>query len=113
MRPRVSFILAVHGEQAYIEQCTQSVLGQGLGDIELIAVDDASHDHGPELLDSLAERDERVTVEHLAERVGPGAARNAGLDRARGDYLWFVETTDRLPAGGGAPPGGGARPPPP
>jgi CDP-glycerol glycerophosphotransferase len=97
--PLLSFVLAVHGEQAYIEECADSIQAEDAGDLELIAIDDASPDHGPALLDRLAERDARVRVEHLAERAGPGAARNLGLERASGDYVWFVDTTDRLPAG--------------
>ncbi|MEA2431742.1 MAG: CDP-glycerol glycerophosphotransferase, partial [Thermoleophilaceae bacterium] len=97
--PLLSFVLAVHGEQAYIEECAGSILGQDVDDLELIAIDDASPDHGPAVLDQLAERDSRVRVEHLAERVGPGAARNLGLERASGEYVWFVDTTDRLAAG--------------
>jgi CDP-glycerol glycerophosphotransferase len=96
--PLLSFVLAVHGEQGYIEECVDSILGQPERDLELIAIDDASPDHGPALLDGLAERDERMTVEHLEERLGP-PARNLALERAAGDYVWFVDTTDRLPAG--------------
>jgi CDP-glycerol glycerophosphotransferase len=97
--PLISFVLVVHGEQAYIEECAASLLGQDSGDVELIAIDDASSDHAPELLDRLAERDPRVKIDHFDQRAGPGAARNLALDRASGDYVWFVNTTDRLPPG--------------
>jgi CDP-glycerol glycerophosphotransferase len=97
--PLLSFVLAVHGEQGYLEECAGSILGQGVGDLELVAIDDASPDHAPALLDRLAEHDPRVRVEHLAERTGPGPARNLGLERATGDYVWFVDATDRLPDG--------------
>jgi CDP-glycerol glycerophosphotransferase len=98
--PVLSIVLVVHGEQAFIEECAASVLGQeGSADVELIAVDDASPDHGPAVLDQLAERDPRVRVAHLDERAGPGAARDAGLAKASGDYVWFVNATDRLPTG--------------
>ncbi|MEA2215444.1 MAG: hypothetical protein QOK19_1005 [Solirubrobacteraceae bacterium] len=95
--PLLSLILAVHGEQAYISDCVHSILGQEFADLELIAIDDASHDHGPALLDELAEHDSRMTVRHLEQRVGRGEARNIGLDIATGDYVWFVNVTDRLP----------------
>src|SRR3954462_9660427 len=98
--PVLSIVLAVHGEQAFIEECAASVLDQeGSADVELIAIDDASPDHGPGVLDRLAERDSRVRVEHLDERVGPAAARRIGVEMAAGAYVWFVNTTDRLPAG--------------
>jgi CDP-glycerol glycerophosphotransferase len=97
--PRLSVVLVVHREQAYIEECTASVLDQGFEDVELVAIDDASPDHGPALLDELAGRDPRVRVRHLPERAGLGAARNLGLEMAGGDYVWFARTTDRLPSG--------------
>ncbi len=98
-KPRVSFVLVVHREQAWIEQCASSLLGQTGADVELIAIDDAAPGHAPGLLDELAEADARVRVEHLAARVGLGPARNIGLGVARGDYVWFVNATDSLPRG--------------
>src|SRR4051812_17332354 len=97
--PLLSFVLAVHGEQAYVAQCAASLLGQGFGDVELIAIDDASPDHAPALLDELAAGDPRVRVRHLERRAGRGAARDLGLEAAEGDYVWFVETTDAVATG--------------
>src|SRR4051812_9798529 len=97
--PLLSLVLAVHGEQAYIADCAGSILGQDFDDVELITIDDASPGHAPALLDELAAADPRVTVRHLAERVGRGEARNLGLAAARGEFVWFVNVTDRLPAG--------------
>ncbi len=99
MHPRLSVVLVVHGEQAYIDECASSLLCDRSAPIELIAVDDASPDDAPELLDALAERDPRVRVEHLSERAGAGAARDLGLSLARGDHVWFAEPTDRWTAG--------------
>jgi len=90
--PRLSFVLAVHREQAHLEECAESILA--FADSELVAIDDASPDHAPELLDAIAGRDARVRVTHLTERAGFGAARNLGLEQATGDYVWFVRTTD-------------------
>jgi CDP-glycerol glycerophosphotransferase len=97
--PLLTFVLVVHREQAYLAECAQSLLENDFGDVELVAVDDASPDHGTEILDELAERDPRVRVEHLASRVGLGAARNLALEMAAGEYLWFVSTTDLVAPG--------------
>lgn len=97
--PQLSFVLAVHGEQAYLEECVATLLGQDVADVELVVVDDASADHAPRLLAELAERDPRVRVCHLPDRVGLGEARNRGLDLALGDYVWFVQATDLVPPG--------------
>jgi CDP-glycerol glycerophosphotransferase len=96
--PLLSFVLVAHGAQGYLEECVDSILGQPETDVELIAIDDASPDHGPALLAQLAERDARMTVTHLDERLGP-PARNLGLERAAGEYVWFVDATDRLAQG--------------
>ena len=91
--PLLSFVVVAHREQAYLEGCAEALLVAP--DVELVAVDDASPDHGPELLDALAARDERVRVLHLRERGGLGAGRDAGLAQATGDFVWFVHAPDR------------------
>jgi len=96
--PAISLVLIVHREQGWLPKLAASVLEQPFTDIELIAIDDASPDHAPELLDELAERDARVRVKHLDKRVGPGPARNLGLELAEGTYVWFVNTTDLVEA---------------
>jgi CDP-glycerol glycerophosphotransferase len=94
MGPRLSIVLVAHREQGFLEPCLQSVL-DGTGDeIEVVAIDDASPDHVPELLDAAATRDARVRVEHRAQRVGLGAGRQAGLELAQGEYVWFIRVTD-------------------
>ena len=97
--PRLTVVLVVHRDQAYLRECVSSVLAQSFRDVELLAYDDASPDHVPELLDELAATDERLVVRRLARALPIGEARNAALEDARGDYVWFVETTDILPAG--------------
>jgi CDP-glycerol glycerophosphotransferase (TagB/SpsB family) len=92
--PALSLILVVHREQGWLPELAASVLDKRFSDLELVAIDDASPDHAPELLDALAERDSRVRVQHLAARVGLGEARNLGLELAEGEYVWFVNTTD-------------------
>jgi len=94
MSPRLSIVVVAHREQGFLEPCLQSVL-EGTGDeVEVIAIDDASPDHVPALLDVAAARDARVRVEHRAERAGLGAGRQAGLELARGEYVWFIRVTD-------------------
>ncbi len=97
-RPRVSLVLPVHAVEEYLGDCLDSVLSQP-GNIEVIAVDDASPDGCGKVLDARAERDPRLRVVHLAQNAGPGHARNVGLDRAAGDYVWFVDADDLLTDG--------------
>ncbi|HET6530305.1 MAG TPA: bifunctional glycosyltransferase family 2 protein/CDP-glycerol:glycerophosphate glycerophosphotransferase [Actinoplanes sp.] len=92
----ISVVLPVFKVQAYLAQCLDSVLNQAFRDIEVIAVDDASPDRSGEILAGYAARDSRVKVVTLAENAGLGRARNAGLDAATGDYVWFVDSDDWL-----------------
>lgn len=99
--------MPVYGVRQYLGECLDSVLGQpdaaqpdtARPGIEMIAVDDASPDGCGTLLDERAETDSRLTVIHLDTNGGPGNARNVGLRRATGDYVWFVDGDDLIPAG--------------
>jgi CDP-glycerol glycerophosphotransferase len=95
--PKLSFVCVVHREQGHFVRLAASILDQGHPDVELVAIDDASPDHAPELLDDLARRDQRVRVRHLDRRTGLAAGRNLALDLIDGDYVWFVHSTDLVP----------------
>ncbi|MET8146987.1 bifunctional glycosyltransferase family 2 protein/CDP-glycerol:glycerophosphate glycerophosphotransferase [Actinoplanes sp. NPDC049668] len=95
----VSIVVPAWNIQGYLAECLGSLLDQQAVEVEVIGVDDASPDHGGEVLDGYAARDPRVTVLHLDVNGGPGAARNAGLERATGEYVWFVDGDDRIVPG--------------
>jgi CDP-glycerol glycerophosphotransferase len=95
----LSIIVAVHNVQGYLRQCLDSILSCSSGELEVIAVDDHSPDHSPAILDEYARRDPRLSVIHLAANVGLGLARNAGMDEATGEYVWFVDSDDWLAPG--------------
>jgi CDP-glycerol glycerophosphotransferase len=97
--PRISVVLPVAGVEEYLGACLDSVLGPPGPDLEVIAVDDASADRCGEILDARARQDPRLQVIHLTESAGPGPARNAGLARATGEYVWFVDPDDLLAGG--------------
>lgn len=91
--PKVSIIIPVYNVEKYLRQCLDSVLGQACGNIEVICIDDGSTDHSDAILDEYAARDARVCVIHQ-ENAGAGAARNRGIARARGEYLFFCDPDD-------------------
>ncbi|MFI6821558.1 CDP-glycerol glycerophosphotransferase family protein [Micromonospora sp. NPDC050187] len=95
----ISFVVPVHRVQGYLRECLDSLLGQAFDDVEVIAVDDCSPDASPEILTGYAGRDPRVRLVRLAGNVGLGPARNVGLDRATGEYVWFVDGDDWLAPG--------------
>jgi CDP-glycerol glycerophosphotransferase len=97
--PRISIVLPVYGVPEYLDACLDSVLGQAPPGTEVIAVDDASPDACGKMLDARADTDPRLQVIHLATNAGPGNARNVGLSRATGDYVWFADADDLLADG--------------
>lgn len=97
--PRFSVIVPVFKVQGYLRECMDSVLEQDFTDFELIAVDDCSPDRSGAILDEYAARDERVVAVHREENGGIGQARNTGVERARGDYLLFLDSDDTFAPG--------------
>ncbi|MFI6941650.1 CDP-glycerol glycerophosphotransferase family protein [Streptomyces sp. NPDC050418] len=94
--PRFSVIVPVYKVQAYLHECLDSVLRQSCTDFELIVVDDCSPDGSGAIIDEYAAADPRVRAIHLAENVGLGPARNAGMAQASGEYLIFLDSDDTL-----------------
>lgn len=93
--PKISIIIPVYNVEKYLRQCLDSVLAQTLTDIEIICVNDGSTDESGRILDQYAEQDRRVKVLHRSN-AGYGAAMNAGLDMAEGEYIGIVESDDRI-----------------
>lgn len=91
----ISVIVPVYKAEACLEDCVRSILGQTYPALELILVDDGSPDNSGTLCDAWAERDERIRVIHQ-KNAGPGAARNAGMEAAKGTCLSFVDSDDTV-----------------
>lgn len=92
--PRFSVIVPAYRVQAYLHACLDSVLNQSFKDHEIIVVDDCSPDACGPIADEYAVRDPRVGVVHLPHNSGLGPARNAGVARATGEYLLFLDGDD-------------------
>ena len=92
-RPEISIIVPVYQVEKYLNECIDSILAQTFTDFELILVDDGSPDNCPALCDAAAKRDSRVRVIHK-QNGGVSTARNAGLDAARGEYIFFLDPDD-------------------
>ncbi|WP_328582213.1 bifunctional glycosyltransferase/CDP-glycerol:glycerophosphate glycerophosphotransferase [Streptomyces sp. NBC_00370] len=97
--PRFSVIVPAYQVQAYLTESLRSVLTQSYDDLELIAVDDCSPDACGAIVDEFAAEDRRVVAVHLPANGGLGPARNAGIARATGDYLIFLDGDDTLVPG--------------
>ena len=93
MTPFFTLILPVYNVAPWLERCLQSILCQSDTGYEVILVDDGSTDASPGICDEYAERYPFIRVLHK-ENGGLASARNAGLEAARGDYIWFVDSDD-------------------
>ena len=93
-KPLLSIIVPVYDVENYLQKCIDSILAQTLTDFELILVEDGSPDNCPALCDAAA-KDARVRVLHQ-KNGGLSAARNAGLDAARGEWIGFVDSDDYI-----------------
>lgn len=91
--PNVSVIVPVYNVEQFLPKCIESILTQTYRDLELILVDDGSVDGSGAVCEAAAEGDARVRVIHRAN-AGVSAARNAGLDAARGRWVCFVDGDD-------------------
>lgn len=92
----LTVIIPVYKTEHTLDRCIESVLSQVVPDgMEVILVDDGSPDNCPALCDAWAGRDSRIRVIHQQNR-GLGAARNAGLNIATGDYVTFIDSDDYL-----------------
>lgn len=94
--PRVvTVIIPAYNEAKVAPRCIDSVLAQTYKNLEIILVDDGSSDGTGGIFDEYARRDNRVRVVRQ-QNAGPGAARNAGLAAATGEFIQFVDADDRL-----------------
>jgi len=90
-----SIIVPAFNCAAFLAGCIDSVSRQSDPRWELLLIDDGSTDNTPAMADDYAERDPRIKVFHTAN-AGPGAARNIGLQQARGEFTVFLDADDAL-----------------
>lgn len=89
----ISIVIPVYNVKPYLERCVQSVLCQTYKDLEVILVDDGSTDGSGALCDTIASIDQRICVVHQKNQ-GLSGARNTGIQRARGEYIAFLDSDD-------------------
>lgn len=93
---KVSIIVPVYNAEPYVDRCLQSIKSQTYNNLEVIMVDDGSTDNSGELIDEIAASSHNVIALHQANQ-GPAAARHAGVMKAAGDYVMFLDSDDTLP----------------
>ena len=96
--PLISVVVPVYNAEKTIQQCVDSILSHDNKNIELILVDDGSKDLSPSICDEFTAKDERVKVFHKPNG-GVSAARNLGIENARGKWVTFIDADDYLTEG--------------
>ena len=91
----VSTIIPVYNRTAMLGRAVASVLAQTYRPIEIVIVDDGSTDDTPQFADALAAKHAEVRVLH-ERNGGPGAAREAGRQAARGELIQYLDSDDEL-----------------
>lgn len=91
----VSIIVPVYNVERYLRECLDSIAQLKAFSWEAILVDDGSTDTSGKICDEYAKQDSRFRVIHQ-KNAGVSAARNAGLDAAKGEWIWFVDSDDSI-----------------
>ena len=97
MEYKVSIVVPVYNAEKYLDRCMKTLLEQSMpkGEYEIILVDDGSPDASGKICDNYAKDYDFVTVLHQ-KNAGPAAARNAGLAKAAGKYVAFIDPDDYI-----------------
>lgn len=88
-----SVIVPVYNSEKTLKYCIESILNQTIDDLELILVDDGSTDASGVICDDYMKKDNRIKVFHQSNK-GVSAARNRGLEEAKGKWIVFVGSDD-------------------
>lgn len=94
----LSFIIPVYNVEQYLNECIDSILNQINDECEIILVDDGSTDLSGKICDEYSEKYKHIDVVHK-KNSGPSDARNIGISMAKGKYIAFVDSDDRVADG--------------
>ncbi|MDU1975285.1 MAG: glycosyltransferase [Streptococcus parasanguinis] len=92
---KYSVIIPVYNVEKYIDRCLKSIISQNYDDLEIIVIDNGSTDSSGIICDTYASEYSNISVYHI-ENHGVGSARNFGLSKARGEFIYFVDSDDYL-----------------
>ncbi len=101
--PWLSVLVPVYNVEPYLEECLASVIEQtaSMRGVEILVLDDCATDGSGALMQTLSSRwPGRLTLMRHERNQGLSAARNTMIDAARGEYLWFLDSDDKLLPGG-------------
>ncbi len=93
--PKISFIIPAYNVERFIKRCLDSIYSIGVESQEVIVVDDGSTDATSEIIESYRHTHPDMLIISQPNR-GLSAARNSGLEKATGEFVWFVDSDDYL-----------------
>lgn len=94
-KPLISIIVPIYNAEAYLKETVKSILDQSLKDIEVLLVNDGSNDTSLDIIKELQQTDSRIVVIDK-KNGGVSSARNAGVQKSSGDYIFHVDSDDLL-----------------
>jgi glycosyltransferase involved in cell wall biosynthesis len=92
-QPLISVVIPVYNVEKYLNQCVDSLLNQDFKNYEIILINDGSKDSSPVICDEYSEKYDNIITLHQ-ENSGVGDARNKGIEIAKGEYLYFLDSDD-------------------
>lgn len=93
---KVSVIIPVYNVEKYVEECLRSVMNQTLKDIEIICIEDAGADSSKDIIKRLMGEDSRISLFVNEENMGLASVRNLGMEKAKGEYIYFLDSDDMI-----------------
>lgn len=94
---KITVIIPVYNAKDYIEDCVESILNQTYNNLEVLLIDDGSGEATKELLSKIEKSDNRIKLYSYDINRGVAFARNTGIKKANGKYIYFVDSDDYLP----------------
>ncbi|HJH54743.1 MAG TPA: glycosyltransferase family 2 protein, partial [Brachyspira hyodysenteriae] len=91
----ISIIIPVYNVSKYLRACLDSVINQTYKDLEIICINDGSTDDSLEILKEYADKDNRIIIIDK-KNAGVSSARNDGIDSAKGEYLFCMDSDDYI-----------------
>jgi len=94
--PKLSVIIPVYNSVKYLKKTLNSLINQTFKDFEVLCVNDCSTDNSLEILKEFSKQDKRITILNNEKNLGAALSRNVGIDKARGEYIYFLDADDYI-----------------
>lgn len=94
-KPIISVIIPCYNTSSFVRETLQSLISQTFAEFEIICIDDGSKDDTLQVLEEYARRDTRISV-YRQPNAGQSVARNGGISKAQGEYIYCIDSDDKL-----------------